>query len=784
MAKAVSLVLLEGMYLTESSKAENDRQNQPPIQSTPGLFTITLDGRSRGRAYQGEGAVSAGASSRLLIDYPEPQRGHILDYLFKPNFGASIQHLKVEIGGDVNSTDGCEPSHMHTRDDYNCSRGYEWWLMVEARKRNPNILLDTLSWGAPGWIGDGRYYSQDMADYVVKFLQGAKRFHGLDIDYTGCWNERPYNAEWLKLLRKTLNENGLDHVKISAPDNFDWSIINAMERDPSLRSAVYAVGEHYMNSQSTKTARDSGIPLWSSEDTGGHDRGIWKEALNTARLFNHNYILGRMTKTEIWSLITSYYSILPAPNSGIMTADTPWSGHYVVPPTVWAVAHTTQFAQPGWLYLDDEGCALLQGIGSYVTLLASNNRDFSIILETGETDSEHELKFDLVGGLSSGAIHVWHSDYSEQFNHIMDIHPRGGSFTIQVKGHSVYSLTTTAGQRKGSVKIPLDRPFPKDYRDDFSKYPIGGMARYFSDQAGIFEVVRRSDGKGNALRQIMTHSGIEWMGEFDPYTVMGDSRWQSCEVSVDAMIEKSGYVALYGHIMQVNWNGDAPEAVWLTANEAGDWQLHAGNHMLKSGRVPYSADTWHNLRLRFNGDLVIATIDGRSIIETTEAAFPFGLVGFGSGWNNAQFANFSIRYDELPTDLALHQRAASSSDWSKDYAACCAVDGNMATRWNSADGTSAGEWIEIDFGKPTQFNRVIITQFDTRILKYKIQYSTGGHWKDAFAGGPMRPVESVTFPAVTALKMRLLVERTKDGITPSIYEIEAYDIRPRKMGRF
>ena len=73
--------------------------------------TVTVDGASAGRTFDGIGALSAGASSRLLIDYPEPQRSQILDYLFKSGYGASLQILKAEIGGDTNSTDGTEPSH-------------------------------------------------------------------------------------------------------------------------------------------------------------------------------------------------------------------------------------------------------------------------------------------------------------------------------------------------------------------------------------------------------------------------------------------------------------------------------------------------------------------------------------------------------------------------------------------------------------------------------------------------------------------------------------------------
>jgi galactosylceramidase len=30
--------------------------------------------------------------------------------------------------------DGTEASHMHNADDENYQRGYEWWLMVEAKK--------------------------------------------------------------------------------------------------------------------------------------------------------------------------------------------------------------------------------------------------------------------------------------------------------------------------------------------------------------------------------------------------------------------------------------------------------------------------------------------------------------------------------------------------------------------------------------------------------------------------------------------------------------------------
>ena len=63
----------------------------------------------------------------------------------------------------------------------------EWWLMEEAKRRNPAVKLYALSWGAPGWIGNGQFYSQDNINYHITWLQGAKSAHNLTLDYMGIW---------------------------------------------------------------------------------------------------------------------------------------------------------------------------------------------------------------------------------------------------------------------------------------------------------------------------------------------------------------------------------------------------------------------------------------------------------------------------------------------------------------------------------------------------------------------------------------------------------------------
>lgn len=63
---------------------------------------------------------------------------------------------------------------------------YEWWLMKEAKARNPDIKLYGLSWAVPGWIGNGSYYKgDDNIEYHLKWIEGAQRLHNLSIDYIG-----------------------------------------------------------------------------------------------------------------------------------------------------------------------------------------------------------------------------------------------------------------------------------------------------------------------------------------------------------------------------------------------------------------------------------------------------------------------------------------------------------------------------------------------------------------------------------------------------------------------
>jgi len=375
-------------------------------------------------------------------------------------------------------------------------------------------------------------------------------------------------------------------------------------------------------------------------------------AMDLARIFNRNYVIGKITKTEVWSPVTAYYDNLPVPGSGIMRANSPWSGHYEVPPTVWITAHTTQFARPGWKYLE-HACKLIPG-GSVVALASPDGGDYSVVIETMDADHPQKLSFRVADAWANRPLHVWRTNAREYFKEIQSILPQNGAFTMAVDTQSVYSVTTAIGQCKGGALPPPAKPFPFPYREDFEGYEAGVTPRYLSDQAGIFEVVKRTDGTGMALLQVISEKGIEWPGHFNPApeSFLGSSDWRDYEISVDTLIEKAGFVSLFGRVGRIPQSFDPPDGYRLKVSENGEWQFDVVKNLsgkmqnpastIGAGKVSFAADQWHRLKLRFSGDIIRVVIDNKPVAEIKDATYPAGMVGIGGGWHGAQFDNLTV----------------------------------------------------------------------------------------------------------------------------------------------
>ncbi|MFE9424932.1 RICIN domain-containing protein [Kitasatospora sp. NPDC006697] len=686
----------------------------PAPADTP-TTSITVDGTSPGRTFDGVGAISGGGgNTRLLLDYPEPQRSRILDQLFSPGQGAALQILKVEIGGDTNSTDGAEASIEHTRGAIDCDAGYEWWLMAQAKARNPAIKLYALSWGAPGWAGtaDGTFWSHGTVDYLTDWLGCAKQ-HGLAIDYLGGWNERGYDSSWYQDLHAALAARGYGATQVVGADD-TWAIAGAMRSDAGLAGAVDIVGTHYpcgylsamTSCPSTADARATGKRLWASEN-GSQDAE--SGAAPMARAINRGYLDGAMTAFINWPLVAALYPNLGFSTDGLVTANQPWSGAYTVGRSAWVTAQTTQFTAPGWQYLDTASGYLGgdRANGSYVSYAAPDRSAWSTVLETTTARAEQTVTLRTAGGLPEGPPHLWSTDLSSPTAtaHLVrepDPVRTEGGYRLTLEPGRVYTATSTTGQGAGGALSPQRAPLALPYADPLDGTGAGpsGEVRYLSAMNGAFRTVPCAGGRpGDCLRQQAQGTPVRWTDESNdqPYAILGDLGWSDYTVGVDALLEQPGTVDLLGRVGTQGRNNNGLDAYHLRLDQDGHWTLLRtdtawGSHPLAAGTAPAPGlNSWHHLALAFRGTALTASLDGAVLAETTDDTLGAGQIGLGTGgYQPAQFSGLTITPNGVPARLDGSYRlvnAASGRQLAADSDAL--VQGDQPVTWRLT-GTGDG----------------------------------------------------------------------------------------------
>jgi hypothetical protein len=684
----------------------------PLAQAATATTTIAVNGTSAGRTFDGVGAISGGGgNTRLLTDYPAAEQQQILDYLFEPGYGADLQILKVEIGGDTNSTDGSESSHMHTASAVDCGTGYEWWLMEQAKALNPGIKLYGLAWGAPGWVGGGNFWSTDMVNYLVSWL-GCAKSHGLTINYLGGWNERGYNIAWYEQLRSTLNADGYSAVQIVGADS-DWTIAGDIASNSAFANAVSDIGVHYpcaggdggsaYTCTGNATATSTGKPLWASEN-GSQDLNVGAGPL--IRSITRGYIDGDLTAYINWPVVAGVYPDLPYDTDGLVLANQPWSGAYSTGQSLWATAQVTQFTQPGWQFLND-GSGYLGGSesnGSYVSLKSTNGSDYSTIIETSTASAAQTVTVNVSGGLSGGAVHVWatdlnSSDPADWFVQQPTITPSGGSYTLTVQPGYIYSLTTTGGQGKGTAAGPAVGSLSLPYSDTFDSDTVDQQPRYLSQQQGAFEVEPCAGGRsGQCLTQQAPVQPIEWDGNSNPYTIGGGLNWTNYTVAADTLIQQAGSVQLLGRVGTQHSFGPAGiNDYYFQVSDTGAWSIGLNDTLdvpitLASGTVAaLGTGTWHHLALTFDGSTITAAIDGTTVGSASNSTYSAGMIGLGTGgYQTDQFDNLTV----TPVGAS---SAANPIVNDGDSAKCVddntgsTTDGTKVQMWD-CNGTAAQNW--------------------------------------------------------------------------------------------
>jgi Glycosyl hydrolase family 59 len=685
---AIALVTACSVTVTDAPSARSHSGTLMAAAIVPYRATVIINGAHPGPVFQGIGAISGGGgNSRLLIDYPPRERAQILDYLFSPRFGASLQMLKLEIGGGGFSSDGSEPSVEAVKGQLDCAAGYEFWLARQALARNPAIKLYGLQWSAPAWIRDshGGLWSRADVDYVVDWLRCARQ-SGLAVSYVGGWNEHyqgtPAQQAWFVNLRTALDAAGFTGTEIVAADDtpqaaerrgrmgyaplLAWqTVAGDMVTDPSFGRAVSVLGVHdtcglpttgyrcVVAAQARTLAARMDKPLWESE-LGATPAAGTNPALpgpgGLARALNDAYNQAGITGILVWPLIDAIPPDLPHENQGLVLADRPWDGYYYVTPLTWVIAQTTQFTAAGWRHAAGANGDLPAG-GSYDTYLAPGRSAWSMVAQTSVATAAQQVTIHVTGGLRARVVHVWTTNLHGpgQFIQRGDIIPHGGAFAALLQPGYVYTFTTTTGQSRAdghAPRVPDAGSMPVQYT---ATPDSAGMANMLAPIEGSFGYVH------GVLTQTAVGEPVEWQypGQSPaPYAIVGQNTWRDYTVSARVILPASGTAfSAPGAALIARFHGFRGTSVSqfrgyeLKIRSNGAWQIVASGPAavtLASGSV--TAARAYTLRLTARGTTISAQINGVLVAAVTNRMYGYGPAGLGSlGYYPVLYPSFTVR---------------------------------------------------------------------------------------------------------------------------------------------
>ena len=124
-----------------------------------------------------------------------------------------------------------------------------------------------------------------------------------------------------------------------------------------------------------------------------------------------------------------------------------------------------------------------------------------------------------------------------------------------------------------------------------------------------------------------------------------------------------------------------------------------------------------------------------------------------------------------PQCVSARKPCSASAEWSKEYTAAKAFDGDRGTRWGAKSGDRSG-WLAVDLGKPTAIDRVMIFESPwNRVTRFRLEYLAGEKWAPFHEGTRLGDFR-LRFQPITAQHVRLnVLEATQ---VPTIWEVQFY----------
>ncbi|WP_282701781.1 GH59 galactosidase [Streptomyces sp. CC219B] len=366
-----------------------------------------------GLTYKGLGLLSCNSTSNLLMDYKAEHPARYWE-LVRVLFGGKnplINHVKVEMGSDTNTSTGSDPATMRTPDELaDASRSPGFQLAADAKTVNPRLKVSILRWVMPRWVqtewnkGTGhdemyKWYKETILDAYEKYGYMAdyvnpdtNETHSPDVSFIKWYKNALVNDTdfadpryGLPAGKRAEAARAYHRIKIVASDeNTTKNIGPALLTDAELFGMVDAVGYHYTTDDRLDGTPDSATyrpytKLATGDNTYGQDKEVWysegtgsfgateyrvnntegpngastgiggvQSALDLANRSVKGYANSKRTHYVFQPAIGSFYEGAQYSHKELVSARDPWSGHIRYDAAVYVMRHFTQFARTGW----------------------------------------------------------------------------------------------------------------------------------------------------------------------------------------------------------------------------------------------------------------------------------------------------------------------------------------------------------------------------------------------------------------------------------------------------
>lgn len=413
-----------------TSVSETDPAKAPGLSfgdDTSPWQDIVVDGDdverdADGKAYNvfgGFGSVSCNNTSRLLLDYREENPAaywRILNLLFNRRTGAGLNHIKVELGSDTDTSSGAEPATKRSADEpANVLRGAGFRMIADAKKINPHVKVEALRWGEPSWTGNR---PADRYRWYKETIDAAYDTYGVKFDYISpSQNELNMNhlaseLGWVVDFAKRLEADAraddarydYSKIKVVAMDSYrnGETVSAAILKSPEALGQVDAIGIHYtigggpnltgLNKEYGKEViyAEGIAPMIDPEYriNAQPERGgiggtvgavdIADRFINAYRWSGSGDNPAHMTSFLFQPAVSALYEGSSYSPKHLIRASDPWSGYYEGGVGITLVRHFMQFIDEGWEYIEgasygdgtfaDGGTAVDSSTRTYLTL--------------------------------------------------------------------------------------------------------------------------------------------------------------------------------------------------------------------------------------------------------------------------------------------------------------------------------------------------------------------------------------------------------------------------------